>query len=108
MEGETILVGLFRAGFAYRVGCRRGGCGVCKVDLLDGGVAYDHVVAETVLTEQERGADACLSCRAVPVDDLTIALRDDTLQVRSPLLRYTNAPVPVQARQPSTISLKEL
>ena len=31
-DGETVLAGLFRAGYAYTVGCRRGGCGICKAD----------------------------------------------------------------------------
>ena len=35
-EGETIMGSLSRHGFTYRIGCRRGGCGFCKVDLLSG------------------------------------------------------------------------
>ena len=38
LEGETILEGLYRNGYAYRVGCRRGGCAICKVDLVTGEV----------------------------------------------------------------------
>jgi len=37
---EPILTGLFRSGYAYRVGCKRGGCGICKVDLVEGEVDY--------------------------------------------------------------------
>jgi ferredoxin len=82
--GETILQGLFAAGFAYRVGCRRGGCGVCKVDLREGSVTYPHVVADSVLTEDERTDGTCLTCRAVPDGDVTIALRDDHLTLKNP------------------------
>ncbi len=33
---------LYKAGFAYAVGCRRGGCAVCKVDCRSGQFDYDH------------------------------------------------------------------
>ena len=79
-EGETILEGLVRHGYAYRIGCRRGGCAICKVDLLEGAVSYNRPVADTVLTDDERSAGACLSCRAVPETDITIALREDNLR----------------------------
>ena len=85
-QGETILEGLYRAGYAYRIGCRRGGCGVCKVDLLDGEVTYNRTVAETVLTPQERADGTCLSCRAVPDGEITIALREETLRRTNPFL----------------------
>jgi CDP-4-dehydro-6-deoxyglucose reductase len=84
--GETILEGLFKAGYAYRIGCRRGGCGICKVDLLDGEVTYNRVVADTVLTESERADGTCLSCRAVPNGPITIALREETLRRTNPFL----------------------
>ena len=31
---DTLLRALARAGLRYRVGCKRGGCGICKVQLL--------------------------------------------------------------------------
>jgi ferredoxin len=85
-EGEALLEGLFRAGYAYRVGCKRGGCGVCKVDLVEGEVTYSHTVADTVLTAQERAEGTCLSCRAVPDGDVTIALREDVLRCTNPFI----------------------
>ena len=39
---ETVLSGLYKAGYAYAVGCRRGGCAICKVDCLSGQFDYDH------------------------------------------------------------------
>ena len=106
--GETVLGGLFRAGFAYRVGCRRGGCGICKVDLVEGEVDYERPVADAVLSSEERAAGTCLSCRAVPLGDITIALREDTLRVCTPLLRYLNAarPEPPAVRT-TTTAVKE-
>ena len=92
VEGETILEGLYRNGYAYRVGCRRGGCAICKIDLVDGEVFYNRPVAENVLTEDERASGTCLSCRAVPVGDVTIALREENLRrVHSLLALYQKA-----------------
>ncbi len=74
-DGETILAALHRSGHAVRIGCRRGGCGICKVDLVEGDVAYTHVVAPSVLSEQDRADGVCLLCRTVPTGDVTVALR---------------------------------
>ncbi len=86
--GENILAALYREGYAYRTGCRRGGCGVCKVDLRSGEVSYDHVIAQTVFTEEERAGGTCLTCRAVPSGDVTIELRDEHLRCTNPLLAF--------------------
>jgi CDP-4-dehydro-6-deoxyglucose reductase len=75
-DQESLLRGLARAGLRYRVGCKRGGCGICKVQLRLGEVAYERPVADTVLTDDERVEGICLSCRAVPLTDLVIELQD--------------------------------
>jgi CDP-4-dehydro-6-deoxyglucose reductase len=80
LPDETILAALYRNGYAFRIGCRRGGCAICKVDLLEGEVAYERPIATTVLTDSERAEGCCLSCRAVPLGDVTIALRKDNLR----------------------------
>lgn len=86
-KDETVLAGLYRHGYTYRIGCRRGGCGICKVDLVCGEVRYDAAVSPEVLTDDERSSGTCLTCRAVPVDDVTIALREEQLR-RNPLLAF--------------------
>lgn len=85
-DDETILEALYRHGYAYRIGCRRGGCAICKVDLLEGEVHYNRPVAEKVLTQEERSHGICLSCRAVPATDIVISLREDSLRTVNPLL----------------------
>lgn len=72
--GEPILGALCRRGYSYRFGCRRGGCGVCKVHLVSGEVEYPKVVAKTVLSQTDRDEGVCLSCRAVPLTDVVIRL----------------------------------
>ncbi len=86
LDDETILEGLYRNGYAFRVGCRRGGCAICKVDLRTGEVVYNRPVADSVLTEEERATGACLTCRAVATTDVTIALRQDNLRRVSSLM----------------------
>ncbi|MCF7550857.1 2Fe-2S iron-sulfur cluster-binding protein [Pseudonocardia sp. WMMC193] len=76
-EGETILSAICRDGFTYRYGCRRGGCGICKLDLESGEIAYERAVAPTVLTDEERESGVVLTCRAVPVSpEVVLRMRE--------------------------------
>jgi ferredoxin len=75
-EAETLLRALSRAGLQYRVGCKRGGCGICKVQLVLGEVTYERPIAATVLTDDERVEGICLSCRAVPLTSIVIELQE--------------------------------
>ncbi|MEZ5262589.1 MAG: 2Fe-2S iron-sulfur cluster-binding protein [Acidimicrobiia bacterium] len=88
--GEPILDTLRRSGYSHRFGCRRGGCGVCRIDLVEGTTHDNAVVADTVLTPADRAAGVRLSCRAVPDGDVTLRVReDDRLHCVSPILaRY--------------------
>lgn len=87
---ETILAGLYKAGFAYTIGCRRGGCAICKVDLHDGEVSYNRTVADEVLSDHERATGTCLTCRAVPETDITIEMRGENVRLINPFLRQLN------------------
>ena len=79
--GEILLDGLRRHGYSHRHGCRRGGCGQCKVDVVSGEIGYEVAVAESVLTAEERAARTALSCRAVARSGpLVIGLRDEILR----------------------------
>ena len=73
---ETLLAALSRAGLGYRIGCRRGACGVCKLHLLLGEVRYERTIAENVLTDEERVEGICLGCRAVPITNVVIELQE--------------------------------
>ena len=76
VDDETVLSALHRSDHAVRSGCRRGGCGICKVDVVSGDVRYTHPVAPSVLTDDERVEGVCLSCRAVPEGDVEVRLRE--------------------------------
>jgi ferredoxin len=73
---ETLLRALGRAGLRYRVGCKRGGCGVCKLHLLEGEVRYERPIADSVLSDDERVEGICLSCRAVPLTNVVVELQE--------------------------------
>ena len=75
-KDETVLKALSKAGLQYRVGCKRGGCGICKVQLVLGEVRYERPIAESVLSDDERVEGICLSCRAVPITNIAITLQE--------------------------------
>jgi CDP-4-dehydro-6-deoxyglucose reductase len=75
-DGETVLAALGRAGLRYRIGCRRGGCGICKLQLLAGEVRYERPVADSVLSDDEKVEGICLSCRAVPITNVLVELQE--------------------------------
>lgn len=82
--GETILSALRRTGRAVRSGCRRGGCAICKVEVVSGTFEYTHPIADKVLTDEEIAKGTCLTCRAIPTSDIVVSLtghheRVDTL-----------------------------
>ena len=91
------MSGLKKAGYSNLVGCRGGGCAVCKAELLGGEVSYDDPVADSVLTADERAGGTCLTCRAVPESDVTIEMRNE-LRLISPLLRQLNEKARVKAK----------
>ena len=99
---ETVLSGLYKAGYAYAVGCRRGGCAICKVDCLSGQFDYDHPIADTVLTAGERADGTCLTCRAVPKGDITIEMRGEDLRLINPFLRQINEKARLRAKSVSS------
>src|SRR3954470_11885451 len=76
LPDETLLRALGRVGLRYRVGCKRGGCGICKVQLLLGEVRYERPIAASVLSDDEWVEGICLSCRAVPLTDVVIELQE--------------------------------
>lgn len=83
---ETIMAALKRHGYSYLFGCRRGGCGICKVQVVEGEIEHNRAIAESCLSPEERADNVCLGCRAVPQGDVRIVLLKSTLRVTNPLL----------------------
>jgi ferredoxin len=76
-EGETVLGAVERAGWAYRRGCRRGGCGLCVGRLVDGPLVNERPIAPQVLSAEQLAQGFVVTCRAVPTGDVVVRLRDD-------------------------------
>lgn len=76
-DGEPVLAAFQRTGYSYIVGCKRGGCGICKLDIVDGEVEYPITVAQSVLPDEDR-AEIALSCRSVACTDLTLYMPPDS------------------------------
>lgn len=68
--GETLLEGALRHNLLLRYGCKHGGCGTCKVRLLDGDV--DEHGSSFALTGEDRACDLVLACASVPVEDCVL------------------------------------
>lgn len=85
-DQDTIMGALNKAGYTFLVGCRRGGCGICKVQVLEGEIEHNRPVAESALPADERERGTCLGCRAVPRGDIRITLLKSALRVTNPLL----------------------
>lgn len=87
-DGETLEAALVRSGYTRpRRGCRRGGCGQCKVQLVSGDVADERPIAGTVLPVAERAAGSILLCRALALGDVTVLVADGQVRCVSPIQR---------------------
>jgi propane monooxygenase reductase subunit len=69
-DGETVLQAALRNGRLLRYGCGHGGCGTCKVRLVDGVV--DERVDSFALDSRDRASGMILACSSAPVQDCTI------------------------------------
>lgn len=73
-ENESLLSGMERLGKrGIPVGCRGGGCGVCKVSIAQGeyhkrAMSRDHVTLE------EESAGVVLACRVRPLSDIRLSV----------------------------------
>ncbi len=92
--GETVLDALKRTGHAIRVGCRRGGCAICKVEVVEGTFDYTRPIADKVLTDEEKARGTCLTCRAVPTSDLVVSLEGHHARVNTLLTFFQHAQNP--------------
>jgi len=69
---ESLLVGMERLGKkGIPVGCRGGGCGVCKIEVTSGSYVKRVMSREYVSVEDE-AAGRVLACRVRPASDITL------------------------------------
>jgi CDP-4-dehydro-6-deoxyglucose reductase len=92
-DGETVLAAGLRQHFALPFGCQSGGCGSCRVRLLEGEV--DYPFAPPALSPEEVDAGYILMCLARPRSDLKLDLHQPR---ELELLRPRLLPVRVTGR----------
>lgn len=69
-NGETLLEAALRNGVLLKYGCKHGGCGTCKVRLLDGDVTERG--STFALSMEDQANDLILACASVPLEPCMI------------------------------------
>ena len=71
-ETRSVLEGMEALGKkGIPVGCRQGGCGVCKVQIIEGQYTK-RVMSRAHISADEEAAGCVLSCRIKPTSDLRL------------------------------------
>ena len=78
-DTKSILLGVETSGGGQfiQVGCRSGGCGVCRVQVLSGSFTAKRM-SKAFVTEDDLAEGLVLSCRAFPTSDLVVTPRPKT------------------------------
>lgn len=71
---QVLLIGMERQNASgIRVGCRGGGCGVCKVRIIDG-LYETKCMSRKHVSEAEEQQGIALACRVMPRSDLLLGV----------------------------------
>jgi ferredoxin len=70
-DNDYILDTAIRNGVKIKVGCKGGGCGICKIQILEGDVDRGHS-ARSVLPLNEIEDGFALACQTRPNSDVVI------------------------------------
>ena len=74
-EGESVLDAALRQSITLPYGCRGGGCGACKGQLLEGSVTYPDGLPGGI-SEDDHNKGYALFCKAEPTSDLLIKSKE--------------------------------
>lgn len=70
---ESLLTGMLRLGRkGIPVGCVNGGCGVCKVRIVEGQITALGPISRAHVTVEEEGQGLTLACRVAPCCAVTL------------------------------------
>ncbi|MCG8038753.1 MAG: 2Fe-2S iron-sulfur cluster-binding protein [Candidatus Thiodiazotropha taylori] len=73
-EQQTLLQGMEQLGKrGIPVGCRGGGCGVCRVQVTSGTFSKAKM-SRSVISEADESKRIVLACRCTPTSDLSISV----------------------------------
>lgn len=70
--GQSVLEGMVQLGRrGIPLGCRGGGCGVCKVEVVSG--CFEHkTMSRSHVSEEDEQQGRVLACRILPGSDLEL------------------------------------
>lgn len=72
-EDQNVLAAMERLGRKdIPVGCRGGGCGVCRVQVMGDGKYRTLKMSRAQMTKKDEAEDISLACKLIPEDDLTV------------------------------------
>jgi len=72
-DGQNVLLAMERLGRqGIPVGCRGGGCGICRVQVLGTGNYRTLKMSRAQVSEADEAEGICLACKLLPEGDLTI------------------------------------
>ena len=78
---ESILTAALRANVNLAHDCQLGGCGTCRVKLVQGAVSYAEF--PLALTPEEAAEGYALACQALPTSDLVISPSQSEIEMAS-------------------------
>ena len=72
-EGQTVLAAMEKLGRGgIPVGCRGGGCGICRVQVVDGARYRTQKMSRAQVSADDLAAGICLACKLIPEGDLVV------------------------------------
>ncbi|MEQ1889011.1 MAG: 2Fe-2S iron-sulfur cluster binding domain-containing protein [Alphaproteobacteria bacterium] len=79
---ERVLIAMERAGAkCIPVGCRGGGCGLCRVKVLDGDYRTGKM-SDAHVTDQDAVQKFSLACQLYPLSDMRVETARNPLFIR--------------------------
>ena len=99
-ETRSVLEGMEALGKkGIPVGCRQGGCGVCKVQVLEGAVRHLGPVSCAHVSDLERDQGYTLACRVAPLEAVRIAVAQ---RLHKPFFLRAASPAPTTHGTPTS------
>jgi len=72
-QDQNVLAAMEKLGRrGIPVGCRGGGCGICRVQVVAGAGYRTQKMSRAQVSEADLAAGICLACKLIPEGDLTL------------------------------------
>jgi len=73
-KDERVLIAMERRGVSdIRIGCRSGGCGICRIRVVSGDYTTGKM-SRLQITEEDEADGLVLACRLYPRSDLVLKI----------------------------------